>query len=355
MEKPEKITKYIHAIQPGTICNLNCSYCYVPDLKKDGRVTPVKFNYHLERIAKAISQKRLGGIALITFVGGGETFLTQESVDLLRLFLEEGHIVNAVSNLTYTPMLEKIMQFPEDLRKRLQFSASFHYLELKKRNLIDTYFENMKKLEDAGICSYINLTICEEYIPYLEEINNLCLEKTGRHPFVLYGQDASKNWERYSFFTTEFINKIAKLYDCQHLILENENSVGIKRKEFCYMGDWGFIYNTETGMISACFDSPAEQNIIENIDKPINFEAVGVCCSKYCGMGARFLGLGVIPTLKQYPSYHQLFAKAKAPVGDVGKYTDNYLWETNKKYSWLKEQCIKLRRKISLSFRKHIK
>lgn len=348
----EKIVKYIHAIQSGTICNLSCSYCYVPTLEDEQRNQPVKFNYPLKDIAKAISKERLGGMALITYVGGGETFLTDDSIELLRLFLEEGHIVNAVSNLTYTPAIEKICQFPEELRQRLQFSASFHYLELKRKNLLDTYFDNIKKLEAAQITSYLSLTVTEEYLPHLENIKEICMHKIGRLPFLSYGLDASKGWKRFDIFTPELINNLAKDFDCKHLILEDKYTNDIYRKEFCYMGDWGFIYNLETGNISACFDSPTTQNIIEDLSKPIKFEAVGKCCSNYCSFGARILCYGpIIELSKIFPTYHKLLEKFKIPTGNVAKYTNNYLYETNKKYSWFKKAKIMIKRSFDEKYK----
>ncbi len=342
----KRITKYIHAIQSGTICNLRCSYCYVPNLADANRCTPTKFNYPIEQIAKAISQERLGGPALITHVGAGETYLTDESVNLLRLFLEEGHVVNAVSNMTYTPAIEKICNFPAELRKRLQFSASFHYQELLRRNLLDTYFDNLKKLDEAGIVYYVNLTLGEDCKDNLGEIKKLVNEKTGRNPFILFCMDPEDNWKRCDFFTKDFIKKLVDEFEVDHLLIEDKLTYGKRRNEFCYMGDWAFIFNLEYGTISGCFDSPMTQNIVEDLSKPIHFEAVGKCCSHYCAMGARFLCLGVIPELKNFPNYNKLYDKFKnhPETSEVRSMTNNYLWETNKQYSWIKKRRIMERR-----------
>lgn len=349
----QKIKRYIHALQSGTKCNLRCSYCYVPTLEDENRAEPTKFNYPLEQIAKAISKERLGGIALITYVGGGETFLTDESVQLVKLFLEEGHIVNAVSNMTYTPAIEKFCSFPPELRARLQFSGSFHYKELIKRNLIDTYFDNCKKFDEAGIVYYVNLTLGPDCLDSIDDIKKLVNDRTGRNPFILYCLDPKNNWERCSFYTKEFINDIANKFDCPHLILEDKESYGKYRTEFCYMGDWGFVFNLETGYISGCFDSPAVQNIVEDITKPIKFEAVGKCCSHYCSMGARFLGLGVIPEIKEFSNYNELYSRYKNNPKDsvVAETTNNYLWETNNQYSNFRKKIIKLKRKLNRNYR----
>lgn len=350
-----KITKYIHAIQSGTICNLRCQYCYVPDLEHENRLEPTKFNYPLEQIAKAISKERIGGTALITYVGGGETFLTDESIELLKLFLLEGHVLNAASNMTYTPSIEKICNFPDELKKRLQFSGSFHYKELVKRNLLETYFNNLQKCYDAGITSYVNLTLGNDCKDEIDNIKELVYEKTGKEPFILYCLDAKENWKRCSFFTSDYLNFLSQKVHIDHLLIENEISYEKRQNKFCYMGDWGLVYNLETGTISPCFDTPASmsQNIVENLDKPIKFKAIGTCCSNYCAMGARFLGLGVVPDIKKFSNYSELYKNYKmTPVSNlVSKYTNNYLWETNKKYSWLKEKIILLCNKFNPEYK----
>lgn len=349
----EKVKRYIHAIQSGTICNLRCKYCYVPALEHENRLEPTKFNYPLEQIAKAISKERLGGTALITYVGGGETFLTDESIELLRLFLEEGHILNAVSNMTYTPAIEKICAFPKELRSRLQFSASFHYQELLRKGLLDTYFDNLKKCDEAGIVYYVNLTLSEDYIDCLDDIKKLVNEKIGKDPFILYCLDAENDWKRCDFFTDEFVDNLSKKFDIEHLLIENKVSYEKRRNEFCYMGDWGFVFNLETGVMSACFDSPEYFNIVEDLSKPIKFEAVGKCCSKYCSMGARFLGLGVVPKIKEFKNYNDLYNNFKNSPTDskISEHTNNYLWETNKRYPWIKEQYIKIKRRFDKRYK----
>lgn len=340
-------------MQSGTICNLRCKYCYVPALEHENRLEPTEFKYPLEQIAKAISKERIGGTAIITYVGGGETFLTDDSIKLLKLFLEEGHIVNAVSNMTYTPAIEKICAFPEELRSRLQFSASFHYQELIRKNLMDTYFDNIKKCDEAGIVYYVNLTLGEDCKDNLDEIKQLVKERTGRDPFILYCLDADKDWKRCDFFTEDFIKKLSEKFNIEHLLIENKVSYEKRRNEFCYMGDWAFMFDLQHGTISPCFDAPVTQNIVQDLTKPIKFEAVGKCCSNFCSMGARFLGLGVIPQIKEFHTYNGLYKDFKnhPSTSKVAEYTDNYLWETNKRYPWIKEEYIKIKRNFDKKYK----
>ena len=63
--------------------------------------------------------------------------------------MEEGHYVMLVTNGSITPRFNEIAQFSKENFKRLFFKFSFHYLELKRLNLMEVFFDNIKKIKDA--------------------------------------------------------------------------------------------------------------------------------------------------------------------------------------------------------------
>ena len=80
---------------PGNICNLRCSYCYVTECLQYSHGVKAQFNYSVEHMIAAFEPKRIGGIAYITVIGGGETLIPQEAVrflsfDVRKLFCYAG-------------------------------------------------------------------------------------------------------------------------------------------------------------------------------------------------------------------------------------------------------------------------
>lgn len=135
----DKIKRFIECIVPVTACNLRCHYCYV--IQNDYRTNKIpKFEYSPEYIAKALSKKRLGGTCLFNICGAGETLLPEEVVKVAYQLLNAGHYVNITTNGTITERFEEISSFPKEFCERLTFSFSFHYLELRDRNLLDVFF-----------------------------------------------------------------------------------------------------------------------------------------------------------------------------------------------------------------------
>jgi organic radical activating enzyme len=344
MNKP-KITKYIHAIQPGNVCNLGCEYCYVSAKTTGARDKNTSFNYPLEQIAKAISKERLGGYAFITYVGGGETILPKQSLQLIKLFLEEGHFLNnIVSNMTLRPQLEELLAFPKELLERVSFTISMHWLELKKKNLLDVFFENINKLKENNITFHANMCVSPKEIPHMEEVKTICLEKMGLLPNIGFAHDAKSGWKLYSSITPEDIACIEKLFDMPQAKSSKHNIYDDLAKDFCYIGDWGFIFNLETGTISACFDSPTMQNIVKDISKPIKFEAIGCCSTSHCTMGPAFQTFGFVPKYDKFiPTYYDFYTDRVFKGSQYENFANYKLSAANKEYSSIKKCWIKLK------------
>lgn len=52
-----------------------------------------------------------------------------------------------VTNGTLAQRFEEMSKFPEQLRKRLFIKFSFHYLELKRTNQLNTFIDNVKLMK----------------------------------------------------------------------------------------------------------------------------------------------------------------------------------------------------------------
>ena len=78
--------------------------------------------YNPQQVAQGLSQQRIGGPAFINICASGETLLTKNLDLYIHALLQEGHYLEVVTNLTITPMLDKILSLDPKLlahRKRL--------------------------------------------------------------------------------------------------------------------------------------------------------------------------------------------------------------------------------------------
>lgn len=289
--------KFIECYLPVKACNFRCQYCYVtqngwwnsklPDLQKC-----------CKNIKKATSIDRLGGECMFNICATGETLLYPEILDIVRSILENGHYVMVVTNATLTNRFKEFCEFPLELRKHLFFKCSFHYLELKRLNKIDVFFENINMVKNAGISYTVELTPDDSYIPYIDDIKNVCLEKMGTLCHVTVPRDERKNG--YPLMTNLSREQFVKtwkefnstLFDFKESIFE------VRRKEYCYAGKWGIVLDLGTGEYKQCYKGKRLGNFYEEMDKPLHLKAIGHnCCEGHCHNGHAFLGFGLIPEL----------------------------------------------------------
>ena len=174
----DTIKRYIDIYVPVTTCTLRCSYCYITTHRLFEGALP-EFKYSPEFVRKALSKERLGGTCLLNFCAGGETLLTPRLLEYVRALLEEGHYVMIVTNATLTKRFDEIALWPQALLKHLFFKFSYHYLELKKRGLLDVFFTNIRKVRDAGCSFTLELTPSDDAVPYIEEIKATAIRELG--------------------------------------------------------------------------------------------------------------------------------------------------------------------------------
>lgn len=155
----DKLKRFIDIFVPTETCNLRCSYCYITQNRKfNGKL--FEFDHTIDDIKKSFSQERLGGVCLINFCAGGETLLTPIVIDIIKALLECGHYLMIVTNGTLAQRFEEMSKFPEQLRKRLFIKFSFHYLELKRTNQLNTFIDNVKLIKRNEFCYAGNWSFC---------------------------------------------------------------------------------------------------------------------------------------------------------------------------------------------------
>ncbi|HAK74632.1 MAG TPA: radical SAM protein [Sporomusaceae bacterium] len=301
----DKLKRYIECYIPTETCNLRCHYCYITQQRKFNNKL-ASFSQTPETIRSALSVERLGGKCLFNLCAGGETLLSEEILDVIKVLLEEGHYVMVVTNGTLTKRFDEITLFPTQLLQRLIFKFSFHYLELKRLNLLDQFFENIEKVRACGSSFTVEITPSDELISSIEDIKAICLQKLGTLCHITIARDDRTSGinvlSDYSFKEYQNIwgTFNSALFNFKTTIFYK------KRKEFCYAGDWSLYVNLSTGVVRQCYCGRELDNIYDDITKPLNFNAIGYKCTlPHCYNGHAFLTLGNIPELIT-PTYAEM-------------------------------------------------
>ena len=305
--------RFLECLIPLTACNLKCSYCYV--IQKGWRKNEIpKFLYSPEHIGKALSQKRLGGVSLISMTASGETFLTKELPFVALEILKQGHFINITTNGTLTSQIEHFLKVTSGFHDHIHISFSCHYVELKKHGLVDIFYENINRVRNAGCSILYQINLVDEYVPYWDEIKRISKDKVGAYPQVALTRKEGKN--TCSIFSDNMSENQYKekgremhspLFDftCKNFMQ--------KRYEYCYAGYWSATLNLCTGEMTSCYGHGVKQNIIENLTRPIKWRPIGNHCGCiYCANSSHFISQGIIPELLPQPSYGELRNREEA-------------------------------------------
>lgn len=337
----EKICRFIECLIPVTVCNLKCEYCYIIQEQRRSSKLPT-MQYSAEQIGKALSKERLGGTCYFSICGAGETLVPQETVDIVFELLKAGHYVNITTNGTLKKRFNQIKQFPAEYLKRLHFAFSLHYLELKDRNMLKIFSENVNLIRKAGCSFLIQINLYDGYIPYLTEIEEYCVNNFGAKPQVAATRDEeSIPFKLHTSLPKDEYLKLGRKMRSLLFDFTMENFM-VKRKEYCYAGDWSFILDLDSGIMRRCYNMPFGVNIFENPEEPIKFEAVGRGCRKeFCVNSSHFLSLGVIPSIET-PTYAELRNRPEANwyTDEMQLFLSQKLSDSHKLYSPMRKLLI---------------
>ncbi len=283
---------------------------------------------------------------------GGETLLSHDILPVIQKLLCEGHYVSVVTNGTLTQRFHEIAGWPEELLRHLFFKFSFHYLELKRREWIDKFFENVYSVRDAGASFTVEITPSDELIPYIDEVKKTCYEYLGTLCHVTIARDDRTDGidilschplDEYKKIWGQFVSP---LFDFKTTIFYK------KRKEFCYAGDWSLNLNLETGRVAQCYRCKELDNIYRSPDELLRVGAVGYNCPlPHCYNGHALIALGVIPELEA-PTYAEernriCIDGTEWLQPEMKAFMSSKLYESNKEYSKLRKMMIILKSRVA--------
>ena len=306
----DKLKGFIEVLIPITLCNLKCHYCYV--IQRDNRTNdPGTVGHTPNEIRRALSKESLGGQFYISLCGAGETMLVKNLGEIVKNLLEEGHYVNVTTNGTITKAFDEFFRIiPEELLPHLNFSFSFHYLELLRLKQMDKFWDNISKVRTNGCSFVLQINLCDEYMPYWDEIRKLSIEKIGAPPQVAATRkehNLENDVELYTSLSREDYEKKGDEFQSPLFKFTMKNFM-VKRKEFCYAGKWSFVLNLQTGIMRPCYCSLSHINIYKQLGGVKNvFQPVGRHCqSPFCMNSSHFIALGSVPECSDAPTYAEL-------------------------------------------------
>jgi len=331
-----KIKRLVLGLIPNQKCNLKCEYCYISQVEAWDE--PAHLQYSPDYIAKCLSKKRLGGTSLINLTGNGETMLQPDIVPLIEALLKEGHYVEVVTNGTITKHINQVLELPKDMLCRLFFKISFHYKELIRINKLEDFFNNVKAIHAAGASFTLELMAYDGIEDDISDIKKICMEKVGALCHTTIGRnDKRKDKALLSQHSNSEFREIWKTFNSPMTTFKLD-TIGVKRKEFCYAGAWSLFVNMYTGEAQPCYWQPYNQNIFKNPDKPIKFVPVGHTCTQpYCTNAHAHLCWGIIPELET-PKYSEMRNRAMDNgdewlTKECKEFFNSKLYESNISYS----------------------
>ena len=303
-----RVVAFVEVLIPITKCNIKCHYCYVAQ-RSYRTMEFAHFQRSPEEIAYALRPERFGGRLYISLCGAGETMMQKELPAIVANLLDEGHFVNVTTNGTISKSFDELLSLvPPSLLPRLNFSFSFHFLELRRTALLERFWANVEKVRDAGCSFIVQVNLCDEYEPYFEEIKQECLLHVGALPQLAATRDEVNLTDDIRLFTQHSREEYVRSGESFHSPLFDFTMQNFmkKHKEFCYAGKLSYTFNMATGILKPCYCSNVFQNLYKNMEAPIRLTAIGRHCkSPLCMNSSHFISLGVIPDYPA-PTYAEL-------------------------------------------------
>ena len=280
---------------PMSICNFRCHYCYLAQRPVHYQGVQPEMKYSPEQVARALSTERVGGPAFMNFCADGETLLTKDLDKYVKALVQQGHYAEIVTNLSVTNALDKYLAWNKDLLGRVEFKCSFHYLELKKHNLLDRFADNVHKIWAAGASANIEITPTDELIPFIEEVKAYSMREFGALPHLTIARDdRTKGIDYLTHLSQEAYRETWSVFQSE--FWEYKRSVfGKKQRRFCYAGAWSLYIDLTTGHARQCYEGKDLGDVFADPDTELPLSPIGRCPIAHCYNAHALLTLGCIP------------------------------------------------------------
>jgi len=251
-----------------------------------------------------LSVERVGGAAIVNFCAHGETLILPQNLEYIKAILGAGHFVMIVSNMTPAGAIGELLKLPPEQLERLFFKCSFHWLELKRLNLLQAFADNVNRAWKAGASITVEITPSDELEPEIPEIKKFSLEHFGALPHITVARDENRGYEILTKHTKAEYEKIWGQFDSP--LFDFKMSIwGKKIRDFCYAGDWSYSINMATGDIFRCSSCGNIGNLFPyryeggvGIRRFPRYPAAKRCPFPHCYNGHFWATFGMLPDVK---------------------------------------------------------
>ena len=306
--------KIIDCYVPNSHCNLHCEYCYVIQGNYRDAVMP-KFRRTPEEIGRAFNPSRWDAKhLLVNFCGPGETFLCKEIPEIVIEVLKQGNVVLITNNGTITSAIDKLLKLPDDMTSRILFAFSLHYKEFKKRNLLNVFTENVKKVAASPASFQVSMGLYRGYLDCMDEIKSYCLENFGALPHISLMRNQANEYKLYDSIDMATYKRQGADFHSARFDIECDNFLVNRSKYFCHAGETSWFMQLATGDLARCYCERPYFNVYDNLEQKIPLIPVGRHCGDvYCVNAGFFVSCGNIPELdSQFPPFAQTHDRPEA-------------------------------------------
>lgn len=150
-------------------CQLDCSYCFENDLKKEKDMTRT-----LDYKALAKTLDMTDTTCLLVFSGGGEPFLVKNILETAQA-VTKNHYIAFNTNLI-SPCIPEFAKTIDPTRVDY-IHASLHLRELERKRLLDRFIDHYRMLADNGFEIYAKTVFHPDLNPDIERYQKYFSER----------------------------------------------------------------------------------------------------------------------------------------------------------------------------------
>lgn len=286
--------KYIGIDVPAFGCNLNCPYCYLGE-KCSSEIAFPKLIHSPKYIRYRLRKGNVGGSSLIGICARGETLFADKFVDVCTELLKEGHYLIIVTNATASKIIENVIEKANEYAGHIIFKISFHYLELKRKKMLDLFVHNVNFINKSKASYTLELMPYDELIEYIPEVLTFSMKNFGAYPQLTVGRDEKNSRKLLTKLSKEEYSRIWKVFQSE--LFDLKMKYYLMHGTNCNAGKDSFFIDLHSGEMRRCLFSEDMGDFYEE-NATIDFDRVGDSCPlDYCYNCHAYVTLGVLPDI----------------------------------------------------------